>query len=582
MGIHFNNFVLKKNSINWFRIIRLLIFILIVSILTIFHIKRLFYGVDVLDEAYYIAIPYRFVLGDIPFIDEISIHQTSSILIFPIVKIFYIATGSMSGIILAMRLVYLLAAAGVSVLIYRSVKVFTTLLFYNIMFISFLCILYIPFGIYTLSYNNIAILALTATMFLILSKLDSKNKFKKVYAAAGFFSAISILAYPPLIIFSSFYVLLFFFKKPILFKNKIIIYIIGLFIPLIFFLLFLIILGLPEIIHNMSYVNNVPQGGGINKLFPIFKGFFKNFPISYFTVPYLLISAVLYRFLKKRILTLVIIPPIFFPLFGGVIATPFGVIFFTIFYGLLLPYLMLFTDKSDPLPGKILWYLWIPSFFAGFITAYSSANGFANFSIGFFPATIATTLLLIHLLSSIKLKNILSFEYVIVLIAIIPLIIFSIYNYNFVYGEGKINENLKYHVKSGPYYGLVTTSEKQSFLINIQETIQNNIKTNETKIFIFNFFPAGYLFTSSRSASNLVWLSPKGWYGSPRSSVLKYLKDPVHSPSLVIRTKKVPNLDGSFLIMPNNYDELDAFIIFNYSIIEDNEWYSVLTKRVDK
>ena len=32
--------------------------------------RRLFFGVDFTDEAFYIALPYRFALGDIPLKDE--------------------------------------------------------------------------------------------------------------------------------------------------------------------------------------------------------------------------------------------------------------------------------------------------------------------------------------------------------------------------------------------------------------------------------------------------------------------------------------------------------------------------------
>ncbi len=39
---------------------------------------RLFYGVDFTDEAWYVAVPYRFVLGGTPYVDELSVPQTTA------------------------------------------------------------------------------------------------------------------------------------------------------------------------------------------------------------------------------------------------------------------------------------------------------------------------------------------------------------------------------------------------------------------------------------------------------------------------------------------------------------------------
>ena len=45
--------------------------------------NRYLYGTELTDESFSIALPYRFVLGDRPFVEEVSIQQTSGILLLP-------------------------------------------------------------------------------------------------------------------------------------------------------------------------------------------------------------------------------------------------------------------------------------------------------------------------------------------------------------------------------------------------------------------------------------------------------------------------------------------------------------------
>lgn len=58
---------------------------------------RLFFGVDFLDEAFYAAIPYRFVLGARPFVDELNISQTFAFLTYPLVRL-YVSLYSTNGL----------------------------------------------------------------------------------------------------------------------------------------------------------------------------------------------------------------------------------------------------------------------------------------------------------------------------------------------------------------------------------------------------------------------------------------------------------------------------------------------------
>jgi hypothetical protein len=44
---------------------------------------RAFRGVDLTDESFHAALAYRFLLGDVPFRDELALHQTAVLLTLP-------------------------------------------------------------------------------------------------------------------------------------------------------------------------------------------------------------------------------------------------------------------------------------------------------------------------------------------------------------------------------------------------------------------------------------------------------------------------------------------------------------------
>lgn len=86
-------------------------------------VTKIFTGFDI-DEAYALAIPYRVLQGDRLFADMWEVHQTSFLLPYLFMKLFYSLTGEMAGIVLYMRVMTTLLHLGMSILVYISVKKF--------------------------------------------------------------------------------------------------------------------------------------------------------------------------------------------------------------------------------------------------------------------------------------------------------------------------------------------------------------------------------------------------------------------------------------------------------------------------
>ena len=79
---------------------------------------RLYYGVDLTDESFYVAVPYRFALGARPLIDETNIvPQTPGLLLYPFLKLWDSLVG-LDGVMLYARHLHLLFFAGVALALF--------------------------------------------------------------------------------------------------------------------------------------------------------------------------------------------------------------------------------------------------------------------------------------------------------------------------------------------------------------------------------------------------------------------------------------------------------------------------------
>src|SRR5699024_1334995 len=79
-------------------------------------------SVDLSDEAIYIAIPMRFVLGDQPFLDDRSSFQGTGIMTTPLVFLYHRLVPSNEGVVLFMRVAFLAFLTGIGVAIMRAVR----------------------------------------------------------------------------------------------------------------------------------------------------------------------------------------------------------------------------------------------------------------------------------------------------------------------------------------------------------------------------------------------------------------------------------------------------------------------------
>lgn len=157
------------------------------AVVVVSSAARLQFGVDFTDEAYYAAIPYRFVLGDKPYVSELNVRQNAGLLVVPVVKGWVVWSGGSDGLILALRYSYLalrvaLAAFAVFALwnlVPPALAVASALLFGA----------FVLFSIPALGYNTLAGAAGSAAL---LSLLLWRQTYRGRYVAAS--SAFALVA----------------------------------------------------------------------------------------------------------------------------------------------------------------------------------------------------------------------------------------------------------------------------------------------------------------------------------------------------------------------------------------------------
>ena len=171
----------------------------VIACLAVLFFIRAFFGFDWSDESYYLALPYRFALGDRFFADSWDIHQLGAMLVAPLLWLYRRVVGDMTGIILFTRLLYVLFQTLVSLLVYRAVLVMYQSRIPALLCAA-LCLSFTPFSISNFSYNTMGYLfVLVAAMTLFFLYGGSPHGLVRaavLSALSGAALACACIAYP--------------------------------------------------------------------------------------------------------------------------------------------------------------------------------------------------------------------------------------------------------------------------------------------------------------------------------------------------------------------------------------------------
>lgn len=545
--------------------------------------QRQLLGVDFTDESYYAAIPCKFIQGGVPFVDETAVHQSASLLTTPLVALLCKLRHGSDGLILGLRIVYLIFAIGIAGLVAFSLRdaVSTGLA----ALIGLLCVVFAPGNVFSFSYNTLGTMLLSAGLLLGIrvSMKSTERQLRLTAFAAGVSSALAMIAYPTLAVPALLGWGILRVRSPAEFRRAFRPLLIGCVIPVaIFSTVVLARSGPAQLSTILSY--QTAHGGGLKKLGDIVRGLWQVYPSSAGIILGIAIAFTVVlsnRGWKRTSVALMAALAIGFPIpaTGMHFASTMHYVHYFSFFA---PLLMYFMDRSNRLARQLFWVGWVPAAVGGLFTAWSSANGALNVAIGLFPGCVITAALLVMMIrdafpeTTYPIGNqLLAHGSVVALLAI-----FIAYAQGAVYAEVSPT-GLTTRIDSGPFRGLYTTEFRKKFIEDLASTLTRFDERDRSILFFYDF-PAGYLFTQMTPASNSAWqLAAAGHAGAGCSRALEsYYQDQSKHPEIAVRFTHGFSCIGS--VVPTVHaadDTLDALIDKELKCVERHDLFEVFVRR---
>jgi hypothetical protein len=466
-------------------------------------LRRLALSVDFTDEAFSTALAYRFALGARPFVDEINSAQTAGMIAAPFIWLYLKITHSSAGIMSFTRHLFLVFNLAIGATVFRTIKQHVS--WPVALVTSLVCVVLVPYSVPNLGYNVLGSGFLTIGGFVAVRGMTDVKE-RRAFFLAGLFNGLATLAYPPLAAIAVLLGLIVLVRSEAKLRSSAE-YVGGGAIVVACVIPFLVAAGRENLQASIELGTRLTPRPA-SKLFDILLAFWAHSPVSLWAVPSVVLAIAA---LKIRPAWGVWI----LPLFVGVLALgiPNGLssqLSIEIYAGLLAPaFLVLLWD--DPFCRAAFSAVWVPSLFAGFITAYTSSNGELNGGLGFLPAAILfvvyEAIAVERLSRAARPDGSLDPARAPLLLlgpAILVLSLLARFS-STVYRDAAPAE-LTVRVESGPFRGLYTTPEHARFSADLEDALRRH-ETPDGKLLAYWDLPAAYLFTKMRPASNSVWIS---------------------------------------------------------------------------
>jgi hypothetical protein len=458
---------------------------------------RSWYGVDLTDESFYVALPWRFAHGASPFVDETTVAQQSGLLVTPLVWIWSELVG-VDGVVLYVRhlelLFSLLVAAAVFVGL-RSVLRNTS----AAVLASVAAVAFAPFDIHSLSYNTLAGGLFTAGCFLAFRSLAPQSS-SWWLVGAGLCHGLAVFAYPSLVLavvigFAARIVL-----APSQWRREV----------LAFGLASLCVVGVATgLVVGSAGVHSVADGyrrsskylghsPSVGRLGDVVHHQWSTLHYWYLLLPALGLVFVAWRYRRPLAVPLLLLLPVLcVPVAAGRALDSYtSSLEFVAHYGALaLPLLVLVRPWAAA--RRLFAAVWVPALLAGLATAWSSNNGAVNFGVGFLPAIFVTTAFLVWALEDAG-----AMRLAVVPAMVVPALLLVL-GWP-VYRDGPVS-TLDATVSSGPFAGLRTSLNKKLWLEEIGRDLDR--VSPGCRIVFLRDFPAGYLLSHSRADTSSAWIA---------------------------------------------------------------------------
>ena len=539
-----------------------------VAVVVVLTWRRLFVGMDLRDESFYVLVPWRWALGDKPFVQEESLAQVSGFLMYPFVKLFAVVRDyDVTGYVLYMRHLYLammiVAAVAVFLLLRRLVRWELAALAATVY------VTHIPWATPQVSYNTIALAFLTigATLGAWVVVLGRGRRYA---LASGAAFGVAVAAYPPLLFIVPFFAVFLAFalgRRTVAMVSEgaplhlpepegpptgsatwraLSAWVLGGVVVLVPFALAMLSFGPQNILRCWRYftadARMTHQLGGASKALSMTRGFW-DFVTSQ---PYLIVAALVVYLVYRR-----------WPQLGRALlaAVPLAlwvagqrpllqVSGFIQIYAFLTPYLYLFVPPEKREPGaKLLVWVWAPAIIAGAMTAYTSAAGYVSSAIGLAPALMVGGLFLAWALQAVA-KDRVPWLALAALVAIAAVTV----SFNFQYQSRDVPyAQLTSRFDSGPWWGIKVTPGRRLQMDGFAADLAMQASPAD-KLLVLWEGSGYYLYWSGVIASNTYWAGPDPKTGDLSQATIDYYHRHHMVPTVAVRLLSTAGMSEEELV----------------------------------
>lgn len=512
---------------------------ILLAILGIYIVSFLYksqFGYITNDEAFYLGTAYRLIEGDKLLIHEWNPSQFSSLLMYPILKVYLLIVGNTDGIFHVFRYIYMIWQIVVASLSFYMLK---DLKIGNIKYIIILLyLMYTPYGIMGLGYNTMGL----SFVYLLMVMLVAKKLFDIKYQIFfGVILSLAVICNPYLALVYFIYALcvivfnvahkynkyIFEFK---VFRNITLSICV---IAIIFLIVVFNGLSLEDIFFNIEMILNDPthqQKTLYDIIFPVYAYIYRN---KFYLVPLFILFIVGLVKKEKRVLCykLAIVSSVITQLYFGffklegvgfsamgvntimLILTPLG--FISYFY----------MDKKE---NRYIILGWLLGIIYAFSNHLASDQGMHVISMG---CSISSGCSLLMVYNYFKDNDELSLKkyFLYIVVGSQLLVQFNVW-VSHIYWDEK-PRYLTYKIEEGSWKGVKTTKENYDRYVSLKNDMAEFEMKDKEKVLYFTNLPYAYIENNNSLASYSTWGNATSLYDFKFEEYFK--ANPNHIPNYI-------------------------------------------------
>jgi hypothetical protein len=536
----------------------------------LFTWARLFVGMDVKDEAYYVVLPWRWVLGERPFSHEQTLFQLPALLEYPFLKLFGLVRGNdPTGLILYTRHLYLLMMLGVALAVFQFVRRMVRWQFAAP--IAATSLTFIFWATPNLSYDTMAIAFLTLVVVFECRVVVLSGGWRWALAS-GAAAGAAVVAYPTLIVLLPLTaaVLVAGLKlgpgswalEPAGLQSSsiphaagaapgwrsvLLVWLAGVALVLVPVGLLLADFGLGNVLrgarNTAAGTQAAGQLGGLAKLDAVLHDVWLFVTSQPFALVALLAVYLVYRRRPRAgRLLLAGAPVVLFVAGQRIFLDASG---YVLAFVLLAPYLFLFIPASKKaLAARLLLCVWAVAVVGGVVTSYTSAAGYVNAAVGAAPGVMVSALFLAWALEAAGgpsraracARGLWAPTLTLTVLAAVVAVTIA---FQFQYQQhDAAYSSLTSRFDSGPWWGIAAVVEQRRQVDDVGAALAAVGHTDDSLLVLY-VAPGYYLFWPGPVAAYTYWMGEGSSGGLPPEE-LTYLRTHNVAPTvllLLIRTR---------------------------------------------